>query len=171
MEADATLAQRQEPDRAAFIEQATRSSVYFAFGSAAIGPAAGILMASGILLFGLRILGNTETRFVQVLAVVSHAALPACIYMLLAIPVLLLKPPDTIEFENILPLTNLGFLFSPTGQHWAYAVASSLDLFSLWILALLTASVARLANWSRGLAFALTIFPWAGYVLLKGLFG
>lgn len=171
LNADSRLAQRPEAEREAFVEQAIRSSVYYAFGAAALGPAAGLLITSAVLLLSLKVSGDMQTRFIQMLAVVAHAWLPAALHTLMSIPVLLVKAPETIDFENMLPMSNLSFLFSPTEQHRLYSIASSLDLFSFWVIALLTLGLARLSGRSKGVVLTLVTIPWIGYVaIFKGVF-
>jgi hypothetical protein len=152
--------------REQILERAIRFGSYSAMAAATVGPLAGLLVTSGFLLPVTNVILGARVRFRQLMAVVAHAWLPAAVGGLASIPVLLAKEPEFIDFRNPVPLANLGFLFSPIEQRRLYMAASSLDLFSLWVIGLLTLGLARLTGRSKGLMLGIILIPWALYVVI-----
>jgi hypothetical protein len=76
------------------------------------------------------------------------------------------KSPDDIDINNLSPF-NIGFYLSDKVPKWILALAGSIDLFYLWVIALLAAgfAVATKKPWLTCLWGVL--LPWAVYVLLK----
>ena len=171
VETNSRIEQLPTEERERVVAQFTRMGSYVALAGAVVGPAAGLLVASGILLLIAHVMG-ARVRFRQMMAVVAHAWLPLALASLIAIPILLAKDADAIDFQNIVTLANLGFLFSPTEQHRLYMVASSIDLFSLWVIALLTLGMARLTGKGAAASLGIILAPWALYVVIfKAILG
>lgn len=166
MESNPRFEQIPAERRDAIIEQSARASSYFAVGGAVLGPTIGLLLTSGVLLLMTNVLGGSRVRFRQMVAVVAHAWLPMAVLSLIGIPILLAKDPETIDFQNIVPMANLSFLFSPSEQHRLYMIASSIDLFSFWVIGLLALGIARLTGKSRGSVLPIVLAPWALYVVV-----
>lgn len=172
MESNPRLEQLPAEQRERIIEQYSRISSYVVLGGAAAGPAIGLLLGSGVFLLLTNGLLGTPVRFRQMLAAVAHGWLPMSLYSLIAIPIVLAKEPEVVDFQNLAPLSNLSFLFSPTEQHRLYMIGSSIDLFSLWVIALITVGIARLTGKSKGKVLAVVLAPWALYVgIFKVLLG
>src|SRR5712692_624206 len=151
--------------REAIIEQSAKFGSYTVIGGAVIGPTMGLLLTSGVLLLLTNVVVGAKVRFQQVMAVVSHSWMPLAISHGIAIPILLAKEPDTVDFQNIV-VANLSFLFSPTEQHRLYMIATSIDLFSFWVIGLLALGLARLSGKGTGTALAIILIPWALYVAI-----
>ncbi|HZS51540.1 MAG TPA: YIP1 family protein [Bryobacterales bacterium] len=166
IQADSRLQQLPEEEREAAIDRASRLNAYAAIAGAMFGPAAGLLSASGVLLVLVRAVGDTRTRFAQMAGIVAHSWLPATLSTLIAIPVLLLKDPESVDFDNIVPLSNLSFLFSPQEQRRLHDIGASLDLFSFWVIALLTLGVSRLSGKSKTTALVIVLAPWMLYIVV-----
>jgi hypothetical protein len=165
MESNPRMEQIPAAQRERIIEQSARFSSYMFVGGAVLGPALGLLLTSAYFLFASNILLGAQARFMQLMAVVSHAWLPHAVLGLLGIPILLAKEPDTIDVQNLVPLSNLGFLFDSTEQPKLYAIASGFDLFSFWVIALLAVGLSRLTGKGRGPVLLAIVIPWLLYVL------
>ncbi|HYM09985.1 MAG TPA: YIP1 family protein [Bryobacterales bacterium] len=152
--------------REAVIDRAVHIGSYTAVVGAAVGPALGLLLTSGVLLLFLMPLGGLRVTLRQVMAVVTHAWLPLSLSGLVGIPILLAKDPDQVDFQNIVPMANLSFLFSPTDQHKLYMAAASIDLFSLWTIALLAIGLSRLTGKSKGAVLPVILAPWILYIVI-----
>jgi hypothetical protein len=158
------LFQRLSPQqRQEALAQSGRLEPYAVLVGAVVSPAAGLL-ATSALFFAAAGWLRAGVRFRTMFAVVSHAWLPVAIQGLVGIPILLAKDPAEVEFDNLLPLSNLGFLFSPADQPRLYQAASSLDLFSFWVIALLTVGVARVTQRTWAQTLPLVLAPWLFYV-------
>jgi len=151
------------------LEQGAKWGSYIAMGGSVVGPALALAMTSGVLLLLSKLALGGRGSFQQMMAVVSHAWLPLSVHGLLSIPIYLAKEPDTIDFENPLPVANLGFLFSSTDQAKLYRLGSSIDLFSFWVMVLLVIGISRLTGRSKGAAAAVVAAPWALVVAIRAL--
>lgn len=88
----------------------------------------------------------------------AHSWLPNSLQHLIGIPILLAKQPEMVDFQNLVPIASLGVLVSAEESPGLYRVATSLDLFSFWALALL--------------ALAIVMTPWILHVwVFKALLG
>jgi hypothetical protein len=122
-------------------EQSIALQTKIASVTAYIGPVIGVplydVIAAAILL-GITALMGGGLRFKQVFAVVCYGGLPGVISALLKTAVVFLKNPEDFAMENPLPFFNLGAFMNPnTSSKFAYAFASSMDLFAIWTILLL----------------------------------
>jgi len=115
----------------------------------------------GTFNFGL----GTELGFNQVLAVCMYASLPGVIKALIAILAIAVGGGEAFTFQN--PITsNLSPLVDPS-SHFLYAVATGLDIFTIWTLVLTGIGISCLAKLKRGTAMAV-VFGWWLLVMLGG---
>ena len=152
--------------RERIIEQAVKFSSYTWVGGAAVGPTLGLLATSGFFLLLSNVILGAKAKFRQMLAIVSHAWLPNGVVGLLSIPILLAKEPDTIDMQNIVALSNLGFLFDSAQQPKLYAMASGFDLFSFWVIGLLAIGISLVTRKSKAAVLPVIVVPWLLYVLV-----
>lgn len=120
-----------------------------------------------ILMVAVNILGG-ELRYGEGLAVLSHALVPIVLSSLLAVAVA--AGSETIPFSDLqegrLMASNLAY-FAPDDTPLALTAAlSQVDLFALWVVALLIVGVAVVGGVSYGASAALVLVLW---VLLVGL--
>jgi len=148
------------------IEMWVKVSSYMFLGGAVVGPTLGLLATSGFFLLISNVILGARARFKQLLAIVSHAWVPHAVLGLLGIPILLAKEPDTIDMQNIVALSNLGFLFDSAQQPEKYAMASGFDLFSFWVIALLGIGISLLTGKSKAAVLPVIVVPWLLYVLV-----
>jgi hypothetical protein len=152
--------------RERIIEQSTRFSTYMFVGGAVIGPAVGLLATSGFFLLVSNIVLGAKARFRQLMGIISHAWLPNSLLALIGIPILLAKDPDAVDLGNVVPLSNLSFLVDSTQNPKLYAMATSIDLFSFWVIGLLALGLARLTGRSSLAVLPTIVVPWLLYVLV-----
>ncbi|HEU4417055.1 MAG TPA: YIP1 family protein, partial [Candidatus Angelobacter sp.] len=107
---------------------------------------------------------GAEVPFQRAMAVVFYSFVPLIIStVLLTISVLVSSDPNTIDFSaNPMP-TNPAFFMDPTGNKFLYTIASSLDIFKIWLVILLglgfaTASSNRKPTTSTGITTMFVIF-------------
>ena len=148
------------------IEMSVKFSAYMFVGGAAVFPTLGLLMTSGFFLLISNVILGAKARFKQMLAIVSHAWVPHAVVGLLSIPILLAKEPDTIDMQNIVALSNFSFLFDSAQQPKLYAIASGFDLFSFWVIGLLTIGLARLTGKSKAAVLPVIVVPWLLWVFV-----
>ncbi len=152
-------------------EQAVSMGAKFAGIIAYVAAVAGVpiayLVIAGVLLGMFNGLLGARLVFKQVFAVVAYANLPKLIETIEAAIVMMLKSPEDFNPQHMTGF-DVGYYLPETTAKWLAAVASSIDLFSIWII-LLTAAGLRVASrkLSFGKALAGVLLPWAVWVLLK----
>jgi hypothetical protein len=128
------------------------------------------LIGAGIALGIIKGLLGVPIRFKQAFCVFCYAGLPSLVARVLAIAVLFLKNPEDIDLQNPF-MSNFGALMDPDkSSKFLYSFASSMDLFSLWIL-LLAATGLKAAGGKKlsfGGALFAVVLPWAIWVLVRG---
>ncbi len=118
----------------------------------------------GVFSMGAGIKLNFKTS----LGITAHAWVPFILSGLLAIVVVLLKDPSTVDLNN--PLAADVGAYLPTGSSKALiAAAHSLDLFSFWVLALFAMgfSAVNPKKLKFGGALAWVVGIWLIYVVMK----
>ena len=128
------------------------------FNLVIIAIMAAVLM--GTFNFGL----GAELKFWQCFAISNYAFLPGVIKALLVILTLFIGSGESFTFQNQLA-SNLGVLFDPTTSHFLYSVASSIDLFNIWILVLTGIGYSCLTRVKRGTCMGV-VFGWWAVVTL-----
>jgi len=120
---------------------------------------------------------SAPVRFIQVFAIVCYANLPGIIKAALTIAVMQMKTITDFDLNNPLMFNPGAFMDPKTSSKFLYSLATSLDLFSLWIMLLIAVGLKAAAGkkLSFGGAFFAVLLPWAVFVLgaaaLKGLAG
>ena len=107
-----------------------------------------------------------EVRYKQSVGVTAHAYLPSVLYSLGLAAAIWNRPTvDPQKVGDLLP-SNLGY-FAAGADKVTHGLASSIDLFSFWTMALLVLGLSAAAKTSRGRMAALVVTLWALYVLGK----
>lgn len=125
-----------------------------------------IIAAAYWLVFNMG--AGIKMNFKTSLGITAHAWVPFVLSGLLAIVVVLLKDPATIDLNN--PLAADVGAYLPTGTSKALiAAAHSLDLFSFWVLALLATGYSAVApkKLTFGGALGWVVGVWLLYVICK----
>jgi len=112
--------------------------------------------------FGL----GTDMKFSQAYAISMYAWLPGCIKAVLVIATIMISGGENFTFQNQLA-SNLGSLFDPNSSHFLYSVASSIDVFSIWILVLTGIGYQCVTDLKRGTCMAV-VFGWWAVVTVGG---
>jgi hypothetical protein len=126
-------------------------------------------IAAGIL--------SAPIRFGQMFAIVSYAQLPGLIMSILILVVLQLKNIGDFNVQNPLMFNPGAFMDPQSSSKFVLSLATSLDLFTIWIMLLIATGIKAAAG--KKLSFGAAIFavmlPWAVVVLgraaLAGLSG
>ena len=140
-----------------------------------IGPVAaiviGIVVVAGVLLFLMNGLMDAGLRYKNSLNICSYAMLPASVVStVLTCIVMYLKSPDDFDIERPLAFNAGAFLNPDSTAKWLQSLASSLDIFTFWMIALMAIGFSVAAG-AKKLPFskALTgiLIPWGLWVLIK----
>ncbi len=127
------LTPEQREQRVAVGAKVARVLVYV-FG--ALGTIILTLFFAAVLLGAFNLMAGASVRFGTAMGIVSHALIPFAISSILAIVVLFVKHADTVDPEHLLA-TNLGALVSGDSPRWLEKLAASVDVFWIWIFALM----------------------------------
>lgn len=115
----------------------------FMQGAAIFGVPIILLIVAGFGLIVLNGFFGEKARFKEVFSATCYAYLPHIVGAVMAIAVMFFADPDAFIPQNPAP-TNPGFFMDPaTSSHAVYALASSLDIFTLWFLALLAIGLSK----------------------------
>jgi hypothetical protein len=124
-------------------------------------------VSAAVLLGTLNFGFGGKAGFSELFAVYMYASLPFVLHSLLA-AIALFAGLDSGSFLISNPVgSNPGYYLSPDSAPWLMALASSFDLFTLWMLALLVIGcsvVARVSRMSAGIA---VVGWWVLIVILK----
>jgi hypothetical protein len=141
---------------------------YFFYGFSVIGTPVTALIVAAIFLLIFKTFLGADVTFRQVYAVCCYAMIPLIFSSIMALAVMLLKDPDQFDLQNATP-TNIGaFLDAVSTPKWLYSLASSVDAFTLWVLALLATGLsvaARRISWATSMTWVAG--SWGIWVLIK----
>jgi len=168
LEASPRTAQLPPEQRARAIQVGMSFAVPAAYAGAVLGVAIASLVIAGILLGCFNLLGGAKLRYRQAFSITCYSFLPSGLASILAMVVMSLKDPADFDLQHPLPLNVGAFLDPRAVGGFVYSVASSLDLFSIWVMLLLAlgfSTAARKMSFGKGLG--LVLLPWAVWVLLK----
>jgi hypothetical protein len=133
-----------------------------------VAPFIGAVVVGGILLGAFNLILGGKVGFKTSLGIVAYAWTPGLIALILAVVILYIKDPATIDVQNIVA-SNPGALLSDDSPRWMVAALSSLDLFSFWTMILMSFgySATDPKKISFGKAFGTVFGLWLIYVLVK----
>jgi hypothetical protein len=110
---------------------------------------------------------GADVSFKVSLAIVIYAALPLMVKTLLALlSVVAGMSPDSFSFQNPVA-TNPGYFMNPSDNVFLYSLASGLDIFMIWTLALTAIGFTCVSKVKRGTSFAI-VFGWWAFFTLAG---
>jgi hypothetical protein len=169
---DSSRAAQMTPEQR---EQAIEMGAKYAAMSVYFTPviiAVMFLIVAGVLTGITAGILSAPVRFKQVFAIVCYANLPGIISGLMTIVVLQLKNLADFNLSNPLMFNPGAFMDPKTSSKFLYSLATSLDLFSFWIMLLIATGLKAAAGkkLSFGGAFFAVALPWAVYVLGKSAF-
>lgn len=151
------------------IDRAVRFSTAIAKGMMYVAPLVNIIFfaaVAGILLLGFRLFGG-EGNFKQAFSVTLYSWMPMMIAGIAMLVILIARGNVGAEQLNSLVMSNLGFLVDMKENPVAYALLSSIDVFSLWTLALFVIGFSFISGLSSGKSAAIVIPLWAVLVIIK----
>ena len=126
------------------------------------------LVVAGALLLAVRLMGG-EGDFKQAFSVTCYAWLPNVLQSIILTIVILAKGLTGINPQTIptILLSNLGFIVDMKTQPMAFALLSSLDLFTIWVVVLLVIGFAYVGRISKTKSAVAVVALWAVTVCFK----
>jgi hypothetical protein len=168
---NAQLQQMPPDQRAQAMERGMKITTIIGYCIPILIPVSYLVMAlvlwaivSGIL--------SAPVRFGQVFAIVTYAQMPGLLMSILMVIVLQLKNAADYNVQNPLMFNPGAFMDPQTSPKFVYSLATSLDLFTIWILLLVATGLKAAAGkrLSFGGALFAVMLPWAVIILGKAAF-
>jgi hypothetical protein len=150
------------------VAMGTKFAAVAGFGGTAIVIPVSYLLVSAVLLGIAAGMLSAPVKFKQVFAVVCYSHIPMILSSALAIVVVFLKGSE-FNMQNPLMFNPAAAMDPLATSKFVYSLASSIDLFSFWVIYLIATGlhVAGGKKLSFGSALFAVILPWAIYVLGK----
>lgn len=151
-------------------ERTNKISAAVTQGILLAGPLVGMLAAAVIslgLLGTINFVFGGRARYGQIFAVSYYAWLPSIVKYVLGMIVLYAgMAPESFNIKNFAP-TNVGAFLDPVETNKAlYALASSIDIVTIWILVLMGMGIATVAGVKRSSGYIAVFSWWALFVLI-----
>jgi Yip1-like protein len=148
------------------IEMQAKYFRYFAVAPAIFVPLFYLFVAALYLMI-FRFLFGAELTFKQSLSIALWTYLVVGLVSTPLLLIVLAAKGDWNMDPNKALQANLGLLLPATAAKWLRALAESFDLFTLWILALLSMGYGVASRRTMGGALPGVLAPWIIYVLIK----
>jgi hypothetical protein len=128
----------------------------------------GAVIIAAIFLGLFNGLNGTQISFKTSLGIVAHSWVQGLIAGLLALLIVSVKDPATLDLQNIVASNGAAFI-SSDAPRWQISLLGSLDIFSIWFMILLAIgySTAAPKKLSFGKALAWVVAVWLVYVIVK----
>jgi hypothetical protein len=119
------------------VEQGAKYGAVIAHLSGVLGPPVVLLVMAGLGLLIMNAIFGSQLNFKTAFAVTCYANLVGVLGAVIALAMILLADPDQVNAQNVMP-TNPGFFFNPRETSKPLlSLLNSLDIFSIWLIALL----------------------------------
>jgi hypothetical protein len=125
-----------------------------------------LLIIAAVLLMAFRLFGG-ENNFKQSFSVSVYAWMPGLVKGIISLVVILARESVSAQDLAIIVRSNLGFLVDMKTNPMAFAVLTSLDVFTIWILILYTIGFTYASRLSKAKSAAIVVALWAVTVLFK----
>ena len=133
-----------------------------------------VAILAAVLLGTFKMGLGAEIGFWQCFAISMYAHLPGIVKGLLVMLTLQISGGENFTFQNELA-SNLSALFDPNSSHFLWSIASSIDVFNIWILVLTGIGYSCVTRVKRGTCLTVVFGWWVvltlGGAAIGGLFG
>lgn len=167
VEANSSAAQLPAEQREQRIAAGARIAPIFGFSTVIFIPLGYVITAA--ILLAMTAMMSGGLKFKQVFAVVCYSGLPGVLFAVLGVVVMFLKKPEDFNVNNPLMFNAGAFMDPQSTSKFLYSFATSMDLFSFWMIFLIATGLKAAAGkrLSFGGAMTAVVVPWAIYVLCK----
>lgn len=154
------------------IEQAVTQGAKYVHVGTFIAPAAvalSLLIIAGVGLLIANSIFGAQLDYKLAFSVTCYTNLIGLLAALLGLAVILFADPETFNVQNFIP-TNIGFFLNPRDTSKVlYSLASSIDLFTFWVIAVLGVGFSEAAGRKiKAASMSLSLLgAWIIWVLIK----
>lgn len=124
-----------------------------------------LLIISGFLLLAFRVMGG-EGDFRQAFSVTCYSWMPGLIKSIITTAIVAARSASAMDLPTLLR-SNLAFLVPLKQNPLMFALLSKLDVFSIWMIALLVIGFAFVSKFSKAKSAAIVISLWVVATLLS----
>jgi hypothetical protein len=162
------MAQMTPEKKEQLIDMQVKTAPIFGYAAGIIITPLAIVIVAALFMGIFNATASAGIDFKTSFGVVTHAYLPLVFLGLLGILVMYLKPPDTVNLQNLVA-SNVGALLSNSAPLWLQTLCGALDVFSFWVIGLMAFgySVARPKKIKMGTALTWVMGVWVVFVLAK----
>lgn len=125
-----------------------------------------LLIIAGVLLLAFRLMGG-EGTFGQAFSVTLWSWMPLVVFSIVLTIIIATRESISPDLIPTIVRSNPGFLVDPKSQRVLYSLLTSIDLFVIWTLVLLSIGFSYVARVSKGKAAAIVISLWLVLVVFK----
>jgi hypothetical protein len=127
-----------------------------------------LLIIAGVVLIAFRVLGG-EGDFRQALSVTSYSWMPGLIKSIILTAIIAARGASASDLATLLR-SNLAFLVLMKDNPLLFALLSKIDVFSIWLVALMVIGFSFVSKFSKAKSAAVVVSLWLVATLL-GLIG
>jgi len=125
------------------VHQGARIGGILAHLGGIVVPPIALLILAGLGLLIVNLILGGQTKFKTVFSLICYANLVSLLGSLMAVAVILFGDPDHFNAQNPVP-ANVGFFLNPREvSKPLYSLASSADIFTIWLLILMAVGLAE----------------------------
>lgn len=124
-----------------------------------------LLIIAGVLLLAFRVMGG-EGDFRQAFSVTSYSWMPGLVKSIILTAIIAARGASAMDIPTLLR-SNLAFLVPMKENPLLFALLSKLDVFTIWLLALLVIGFAFVSRFSKAKSAAVVIGLWIVATLLS----
>lgn len=123
-------------------------------------------IGSAVLMITVNVFFGLKTRFASMIAVWFYGTLPLALYTLVTlVAIYFASGNETLDIHNAVASNAGYFIQSNQSPRWIITLLSSIDIFSIWSVLLLTIGIASITGLKRSHAAAVVFGWWLIYVL------
>jgi hypothetical protein len=154
--------------REKMIDTQTKLARMITYPAVVLGTFIYAVIIAAVLMLAFNLIHGTKMRFVPSLGIVSYSWVPGIIGGLLAIVILFMKDPSTVDLEHLVASNGGAFLGDDSPQ-WMVTLLTAFDLFIFWNMILMAFgfSAADPKKISFGKALGTVVGVWLIYVIVK----
>lgn len=162
------FAQLSEEQKQQALETQVKYAPVFSYVIGGLGSVLSALFLAMVYWGAFSLLAGTNPGFGKSFGITSHALLPSVIATVLAVVTIFLKRSGDVDPEHLVA-SNAGALLSTDAPRWQMSLASSLDIFWIWVMLLLAMgfSATNPKKVSFGKAIGIVFGLWIVWVIMK----